>query len=108
MDVGEDRHVEPGLDVGEHAQPLDQAGPAKGPPRCAVRLVVRGFEDELHADAACDVDQRSGQGGGVVRALDGARTRDQHQSVVASDDDVVDLDGGHGQATDSVVARSAA
>src|SRR5262245_15652153 len=95
VDVGEDRDVKLRLDAGEHAQPFLETRTAERAARRAIRLVVRGLEDERHLKPAGHIDEPSSQIRRVLLALDDARPGDEDERTAAADREIAQLERIH-------------
>ncbi len=77
VDVGEELQPPFGAHVGEHLQPLVDAGTAERPERRAVGLVERSLEDDAGAQTAVDGRQAFGDRVEQLGRLDDAGTGDE-------------------------------
>src|SRR5205823_4945354 len=80
--IREHRHPDLALHLGENAEALVHAQPAKGLAGAAVRLVVRGLEDERHAKLCRDFLQAAGDVYLQLARLDHARPRNEKERPV--------------------------
>jgi hypothetical protein len=91
MHVGQHRHAELALHVGQYFQALLHAGAAKTGARTAVGLVERRLVDERYAEARSDFLQLPGGIERHVARLDDARPGDQEKRSVESDIETTQL-----------------
>ena len=89
--VGQHRHAELALHLGQHAQPFLHARAAEAVERGAVGLVEAGLEDEIDAELAGDLLQRRRGVDLQLFALDHARAGDQEERLVEADIEAAEL-----------------
>ncbi len=83
--VGQHRHGDVLLHVGEHAQAFFHAGTAKRRHRAAIRLVVRRLEDERNAEIRADDLQLARHVHLQLPRFDDARPCDEEQRTIEAD-----------------------
>src|SRR5262249_10888071 len=84
MNVGDDWRAYPLLDSSQYAQPLLHSQAAERAGRSAVRLVVRGFEDERNVQPGRDSRNLASHHRRVLFRFDHAGTGDQEEIAFAS------------------------
>ncbi len=94
VDVGEQRQGELPPDLGEDLQPSTEPGSAKRLAGAAVRLVERGLEDQLQAEALGDSGEDLGRPERRLGALDHARAGDDREEAFADRDAGRELERG--------------
>src|SRR5207248_1924805 len=82
--VGKHRNVHFVLYFSENAQALGEPGPAITAYGCAIRLIVRGFENERQVERARDAFDHLGHKQGVLFALDDAWPCNKEQTTIAN------------------------
>src|SRR5207248_327010 len=85
VNVGQYRHFDVVLDVGENAQAFVESRTAIRRVRAAVRLVVRGLEDERNLEVGADRLEFAGDVDLQLPRLDNARPRDQKEWALETD-----------------------